>query len=123
MPKAWKGAAALAAALALLVASTASAELVARGDLFVSFQGGLSPQALPRHELAPITVSIDGTVRTLSGESPPALREIKIALNRHGVMDTEGLATCSKDRIASTSDTVALNRCQPALVGTGSFLA
>jgi hypothetical protein len=38
-------------------------------------------------------------------------------------MDTEGLATCSKDRIASTSDTVALNRCQPALVGTGSFLA
>jgi hypothetical protein len=119
-----KRAAATAAALSLLaVASTASAELVARGDLFVSFQGGLSPQALPRHALAPITVSIDGTIKTLSGESPPALRQIQIELNRHGVMDTEGLATCSLDQIASTSDTVALSRCGSALVGRGSFLA
>jgi hypothetical protein len=124
MRKALKRAAALAAALSLLLlVSPAGAELVARGDLFVSFEGGLSPQALPRNELAPITVNIDGTIRTLSGESPPALREIKIELNRHGVLDSEGLATCSKERIASTSDSVALKRCSDALVGRGSFLA
>jgi hypothetical protein len=121
--KTFKRGAATAAALSLLLVPSVGAELVARGDLFVSFEGGLSPQALPRDSVAPITVRIDGTVKTLSGQSPPALREIKIELNRHGVMDTEGLATCALDRIVSTSDAVALNRCQSALVGTGSFLA
>jgi hypothetical protein len=121
--KAFRRAAPIAAALFLSLVSPAGAELVAHGDLFVSFQGGLSPQALPRNELAPITVVIDGTIKTLSGESPPALRQIQIELNRHGVMDTEGLPTCTKDQIASTPDSVALSRCKPALIGTGSFLA
>ena len=121
--KAAKRTAALAAVLSLCLAATASAELVAHGDLFVNFEGGLSPQALPRNELAPITVSIDGTVKTLSGESPPALRQIQIELNNHGVMDTEGLPVCEEEQIASTSDKVALARCSSALVGSGSFLA
>jgi hypothetical protein len=115
--------AALAAALALLAAPPAGAELVLHGDLFVSFEGNLAPKALPRHSLAPISVWIDGTVKTVSGESPPALRQIKIELNRHGVLDFEGLPSCSKARLAATSDTIALRRCRKALVGGGSFLA
>ena len=63
-------------------ASLAQAELTARGDLFVRFSGGIAPNALPRHARAPISVSIAGTVRTLSGERPPALRGISIAINQ-----------------------------------------
>ena len=42
--------------LLFLCAPPASAELVAKGDLFVHFDGGISPNALPRDEKAPISV-------------------------------------------------------------------
>lgn len=117
------GVALLATATTLLAAAPARAELVAEGGLFANFQGDLTPKALPRHGLAPIGVWINGTIKTLSGESPPALRQIKIELNRYGVLDVRGLPTCPKARIATTSREVALERCRAALVGQGSFLA
>jgi PASTA domain. len=82
---------AITAALFATAASLANAELTQRGDLFVSFSGGIAPAALPRHALAPIAVSVAGEVRTLSGERPPALRQIAIELNRSGHLDSRGL--------------------------------
>ena len=116
-------AAALAVALSLLSAAPAGAELVAYGGLFANFKGGLTPKALPRDAVAPISVTIDGSIKTLTGESPPALREIKIELNRYGVLDVEGLPTCPKARIAAINADKALQRCRPALVGGGLFFA
>lgn len=113
----------LAALLLLSVAAPARAELVERGGLFVRFQGGLTPTALPRDSLAPISVSVDGTIRTLSGERPPALREISIELNRGGVLDPRGLPVCSVQDLVSTADNQALANCGDALVGRGSYLA
>jgi len=106
-----------------LVTSIASAELVERGDLFVKFDGGISPTALPRHSRAPISVDVDGTVKTLSGERPPALRRIAIAINRGGRLDTKGLPTCRRARIEPASSTQALATCGPALVGEGRYVA
>ncbi len=103
--------------------SLAAAELTARGDLFVKFSGGIAPTALPRADRAPITVSISGTVRTLSGERPPALRQMAIAINRGGRIDTEGLPVCHRNQIEPSTTRLALARCGPALVGRGSFLA
>lgn len=116
----------LAAAIALLVLSiapSAGAELVSRGNLFVRFKGGLAPRSLPRDSLAPISVSVDGTVRTLSGERPPALRQISIELNRGGVLDSEGLPVCRYSELVSTPDSQALANCRGSLVGSGSYLA
>jgi hypothetical protein len=104
-------------------ASLASAELTARGDLFVKFSGGIDPQALPRADRAPITVSISGTVRTLSGERPPALRGIAIAINRGGQIDTEGLPICHRSQIDPSTTEEAMAQCGPALVGRGSYVA
>lgn len=104
-------------------ASLASAELVERGDLFVKFSGGISPTALPRHANAPISVRVDGTVRTLSGERPPALRWIAIAINRGGRIDTRGLPVCRRSEIESVSSRQALTACRPALVGRGRYAA
>jgi len=112
----------LAAAL-VFGASLASAELVERGDLFVKFSGGISPTALPRHANAPISVRVDGTVRTLSGERPPALRWIMIAINRGGRIDTRGLPACRRSQIESKSSAQAMAACRPALVGTGRYVA
>jgi hypothetical protein len=112
-----------AAVLLLSFAVPAQAELVERGGLFVRFQGGLTPTALPRDSLAPIAVSVDGTIKTLSGERPPALRQISIELNRGGVLDPSGLPVCRFDELVSTADQQALANCGDALVGRGSYLA
>jgi hypothetical protein len=112
---------ALAAFVCLFVTSLASAELVERGDLFVKFQGGIAPTALPRHADAPISVRVDGTVRSLSKERPPALRYITIAINRGGRIDTRGLPLCRRSQIEAASSAQALATCGPALVGQGRF--
>lgn len=106
----------------LLVAAIARAELIERGDLFVKFQGGISPTALPRHTNAPITVSVDGTIKTLSGERPPALRFIAIAINKGGRIDTKGLPTCRRSQIEPATSRQALEACRQALVGEGRYL-
>jgi hypothetical protein len=115
----------LLAVTAVLLAATASvvrAELSASGNLFVTFDGGIEPEALPRDDRAPITVWISGTVRTLSGE-PPSLREITIGLNRDGVLDNRGLPVCRKGKIDLASSEEALSRCRDALVGNGTYRA
>jgi hypothetical protein len=112
---------ALLAAALLLAASTARAELTASGDLFVKFSGGISPSALPREERAPIAVEVAGTVTTLSGERPPALRRISIAINRGGRLDARGLPVCRRAQIQPSSTAEARASCGAALVGGGSF--
>jgi hypothetical protein len=117
------------AALAVLAtalvfgAALANAELVERGNLFVKFAGGISPTNLPRHTNAPIGVRVDGTVRTLSGEQPPALRWISIEINRGGRIETRGLPICRRSEIEAATSERALEVCGPALVGTGRYLA
>jgi hypothetical protein len=101
--------------------SLAHAELTARGDLFVRFSGGIAPNALPRDSRAPISVTVAGAVRTLSGERPPALRRIAIAINQGGRLDAHGLPVCGRSEIEPSSTSEALARCAPALVGHGSY--
>src|SRR3954454_12750471 len=103
------GAAVLAA---LLLVSLANAELVERGNLFVKFDGGISPPALPRHGKAPISVLVDRTVKSLSGEQPPALRQIAIAINRGGSIDARGLPTCRRSQLEPSTSQQALEACR-----------
>lgn len=109
------------AAVFIATASLAHAELTARGDLFVRFNGGIAPNVLPRHSRAPISVSVAGTIRTLSGARPPALRRISISINQGGLLDSHGLPVCRRSQIEPSSTQEALSRCGPAIVGHGSF--
>jgi len=106
-----------------LTTTSAKAELTQHGDLFVTFSGGISPSALPRRTLAPISVSVSGTVRTPPGTHPPPLRQIKIALNRNGQLDTTGLPICHASQLEGTSSAQALSACRNALVGSGTYAA
>jgi hypothetical protein len=113
----------VATILAVAGASIAGAELTAHGDLFVRFSGGIAPDALPRQARAPISVSVTGTVRTLSGDRPPALRRISIAINRGGHLDTGGLPVCRQSQIEPSTTAEAMAACGDALVGGGSYTA
>lgn len=111
------------ACFALAGASLAHAELAEHGDLFIRFSGGIEPNALPRHDRAPIAVRMTGVIKTLSGERPPSVRRISIALNRGGKIDSSGLPVCERRAIEPSSSRAALERCRAALVGTGSYVA
>lgn len=110
-------------ALCLLAAVPATAELTQHGNLFIRFDGGIAPTSLPRHELAPISVRIEGTVRTPGGDQPPPLHRIEIELNRAGKLSTAGLPTCRRSRIETATPTEALAACGAALVGSGGMVA
>jgi hypothetical protein len=114
---------ALVLALSLSIASLAQAELTAKGDLFIHFGGGISPKALPREEAAPIAVRIEGTIRSATRQDPPALRKIKVALNRGGTLNSTGLPICRRPEIDPTTPSEALATCGEALVGGGGFTA
>lgn len=108
--------------MAFLGPALADAELVERGDLFVKFAGGIAPAALPRHVNAPISVLVDGTIKALSQDRPPALRWISISINQGGKIDTRGLPVCRRSQIESASSAQALAVCGPALVGRGRYV-
>ncbi len=111
----------IAVALLALTVPLAEAELTERGDLFVRFKGGIAPSALPRTKLAPIAVSVTGSVKTLSGERPPALRQIRIELNRSGRLDPDGLPRCHYGQLVAASPRQVRAACRDALVGEGSY--
>ncbi len=116
----------MAVAVALFAtayAATASAELTHRGNLFVRFDGGISPGALPRNTLAPIALRIEGKIRVRGGQHPPPLRRIRIAINRAGHLSTRGLSVCRQQQIELATSAEALASCGPALVGAGGIVA
>lgn len=109
--------------LASLAVAAARAEVIQQGSLRVSFDAELLPRELPRERLAPVTVSLGGSVRTSDGSRPPQLREMTVAVNRAGRISVRGLPTCAAQEIQQTSTEAALDRCRQALVGRGHFAA
>jgi hypothetical protein len=107
--------------LTLALAAVAKGELTEKGDLFIRFDGGISPRTLPRNALAPIAVRIEGTIKSLSRRHPPTLRRIRIALNKTGRLSTIGLPRCHRNQIEPAIPSRALRVCGQALVGGGGY--
>lgn len=110
-------------ALAGLGAGLARGELVQNGDLIVSFKGKVSPHVLPRDRLAPVSIHVEGAIKTTNGSPPPRLRQFSVALNSNGKIFNRGLPVCQPGQLVQTSTKEALDRCGPALVGRGHFEA
>lgn len=102
-----------------LLVGDAGGETVRQGGLQVSFGGSVAPQVLPRAGTTAVSVAIRGGVRALGGGPPPSLRRIAIEVNRVGVLDRHGLASCPAGRLRASSTADALAACGPALVGEG----
>ena len=109
------------AVAAFLVAGTAQAEVVQRGDLRVTVGAELSPKRLPRTGAAPIAVTVGGQIATTDDGLPPQLKSLRIELNRHGHLETAGLPRCRESQIQPASTASALAACRAALVGQGDF--
>jgi hypothetical protein len=113
-------AAAIACLSALALASSSLAEQAQEGNLRGSFNGGISPRALPRTELAPVAVTMGGKIATTDRSVPPKLERIVLAINSHGKLQNKGLGTCSLGKLNSITSTEAQRVCGDALVGHGN---
>lgn len=118
-----KAALSLGALLLLALASLAYAETIQKQGLRVAFNGEISPKRLPREGTAPVAVAVDTKVSTPSGKAPAQLKEITIAINRHGKLDSTGLPKCEIEDIQPATTQKALAACRRSLVGEGSFSA
>lgn len=113
----------LIAVLALGWAASSKAVRVPKDGLVVTFNADFAPHVLPRSKPAPVDVKVTGKVATLDGSHPPPLRQIEVAINRNGHLETTGLPICSAPALQSTTTKTALDRCRSALVGRGRFHA
>jgi len=116
-----RGCAFLLAAALCCTAVPALATTNRSGEVLASFDGGISPSALPRHEVAPVGVHVEGDLRSVSGdpEQLPQLRTIEVAINRQGRLFDRGLPVCHADQIQPASEVAARRICGAALVGHG----
>lgn len=114
------GALLLALALAAGLGGVARGELAENGNLLVSFQGGISPHALPRLAPAPVAVWIESTVKATDGaDPPPQLEQIAFAINRGGRIFDRGLPNCLMRDIQPATMAAAKKICGAAIVGHG----
>jgi hypothetical protein len=115
---------ALAIALALLIlAASASAAVVQDGGIRITVLSQVKPFKLPRQGTAPIAVFVSGHIASTEGGVPPQLKSMTIDVNRHGVLQSEGLPVCPLSVIKTASSSRALSACGEALVGSGRFWA
>jgi hypothetical protein len=111
------------AAASMLLVTSASAEVVQKGNIRVAVQGGLSPKRLPRDGVAPISVSLGGRISTTGGGKLPQLTAISLAINADGELSTSGLPVCRIGKIQPATTAEAIQACGRALVGEGTFSA
>jgi len=111
---------ALTTAVALAVSVPANSETVRAGNLVLNFGGNALPKKLPQFRYAPITLKMNGHIRTADGSHPPAARRMFLAFDRNGTVFTRGLPTCHPRRVESRTTRQALRVCRQALVGRGS---
>jgi hypothetical protein len=112
-----------AALLTLALSAFAQAEITQRGHLRITFEGELTPHALPRSGTAPVKVAVRAKIAATDGQTPPQLRQIAIAINRNGHFSPQGLPICHLRDIQPSTTADALRACRGSLVGHGSFSA
>ena len=94
-----------------------------RGGLIASLDGGVAPLRLPRSRPAPVSLRLEGALRSADGSTLPRLRQVAIGLPPQGVLDAHGLPVCPRRRLRNTTTPGALAACRPALVGRGRLEA
>lgn len=114
---------ALLLATTLLGAAIAHGEISGDASLRIRFDGGFTPNSLPRDRDVPVKVRLNTSIKSADGSRPPQLRRISFGVNRYGKITTRGLPACRPELLETTGPRTALRRCRSALVGRGSFTA
>jgi hypothetical protein len=101
------------------IAVPAVATRVSAGNLVLDFGMGFSPVALPSDHDAPISSWGHERLSTQDGSVPPPLEHLGFEFDRHGHLETHGLAVCPPRKLIATTAKRAREACPEAIVGTG----
>jgi hypothetical protein len=93
---------------------------VRAGNLILTFNGGVTPKALSKTKLEPITLNVQGKIATADGTHPPALTEVVIDTDKNGTVDVKGVPTCKAGQLEARTTEDAEKICGPAILGTGT---
>jgi hypothetical protein len=114
---------ALGGVIALAAAAIASAEkptTVKVGNLILTINGGVTPKALSKTTMEPITLNVSGTIASADGTHPPALKEVIVDTDKNGSIDARGVPVCKQGQLEAQTSTNAEKACRPAIVGLGT---
>jgi hypothetical protein len=117
---------ALGVLIAVIVAGVATAEKpvkVKAGNLELTFNGGLTPKAVSKTKLTPVTLNISGKIRTLDGTHPPALNEVLFEADKNTGIEVKGLPVCTSAKLQSQDTKHAEAICRTAIIGSGQATA
>lgn len=112
---------ALVLCLAALLAPVARGEVVQREGVRISYDARLLPKKLPRNGAAPAAITFGARLTPVRADLPPQLRRLRIALSRHGSLDTSHLQVCPLQRIQPATNAEALHACGRSQIGEGRF--
>ncbi len=116
----------LGALIALVVAGIAAAEKpvkVTSGNLELTFNGGFKPKVLSKTKLTPISLTVEGDIKTKDGTHPPALKEFNVETDKNGAINVKGLPTCTAAKLQSQDTKHAEAICRSAIIGSGRATA
>lgn len=111
---------ALGAAFAVGATAIASGRIFQVGNIVLNADGGVTPKALPKKTMAPVTVHVSGSISTKDGGHPPAFREAVIDFDKNGAVNAKGLPVCKGGELTARSTAAAEKACPKAIVGSGS---
>ncbi len=106
-------------AVAVALAVPADATRIQAGNLVLDLGVGFAPTALPSDHDAPIVSWGHERLRAQDGSVPPALEHLRFEFDRHGHVETRGLAVCPLQQLLATTAERARHACSGAIVGTG----
>jgi hypothetical protein len=112
-----------AAAALLACASLAQATVIQEGNLRITVLSQIQPYKLPREGTAPIAVFVSGHLSAPHGGIPAQLQRMSVDVNKHGLLQSKGLATCRLYQLQPASSERAMANCADAVVGSGQFWA
>lgn len=115
--------AALVAMLALTLAAVAlgspNRKIWCAGNICVADDGGISPEALPKHGRAPVTARLNAEVSTRDGSHPPPFKSVDLKIDKTISLDAEGLPVCRASQITASTTATVKKACGGAIVGSG----
>jgi hypothetical protein len=111
------------AGLTVVGSVAAKPEKVIVGELEVEYDGGFSPQALPKHKFTPITFFLWSKIGMVDGSHPPALKEFQLLGDRNVKIDVGDIPTCTSGKLVSRTSDAARRACPAAaIIGSGTTL-
>jgi hypothetical protein len=105
---------------ALVLVGGATAETTTVGNIKFTADGGFSPKALPKKQMAPIALNARGKIQTVDGTHPPALKEVVLDTDKNGTIDVKGFPSkCTSGKLQSQDTKAAEKICKKAIIGKG----